>query len=134
MSQTFVTGHELAFTIDTDTVIGLTAEEISVGGGPQSVTRRLFGKSHAINKPGQGEGTWSASGVGTQESMPLLAGIRDASSSGDNPIDVVVTYWPTGDTDTFSATCRVEWTIRADGDVEWSIDGDLDGDPVYAEA
>ena len=133
MSQTFIVGHEVAFTIDADTVVALTAEEVSVGGGPPSVTKRLFGKSHAINKPGQGEGTFSASGVGTQESLPILAGIRDASSSGDNPIAIVVTYWGSGDTDTFSANCRVTFNARADGDVTWNIEGDIDGDPTYAE-
>ena len=132
MSQTFIDGYEVAFTIDADTVVALTAEELTINDGPATVKKRLFGKSHAINRPGQGDGTWSCSGVGTQESLPILAGIRDASSSGDNPIAIVVTYWGSGDTDTFAATCRVTFTARADGDVTWSVEGDIDGDPTYA--
>ena len=133
MSQTFTVGHELSFTIDADTVVALTAERVSVSGGPATVKKRLFGNSHDLSKPGQGTGTFSADGVATQEALPILAGIRDASSSGDNPITVVVTYWGSGDTDTFDATCRVTFDADAGGDITWSIEGDIDGDPTYAE-
>lgn len=132
MSQTFIVGHEVAFTIDADTVVALTAERVSISDGPATVKKQLFGKSHAIAKPGQGDGTFSAAGVGTQEALPILAGIRDASSSGDNPVAIVVTYWGSGDTDTLAATLRVTFEANADGDVVWSIEGDIDGDPVYA--
>ena len=43
MSQTWVAGYELAITIDTDTVIGLTANSYTSTEGPAFLAKPTFG-------------------------------------------------------------------------------------------
>lgn len=129
MSQTMIPGYGVTLSVAGSTVVGLTCTEFEIDYGPATNPKPFLGAEGAGASPGQGTGTFSASGMATQEALPLLAAIRDAA---DNPVDYIATYWSGGDADTFSAVTRARWRVSAAGDVEWSLSGDLDGKPAYA--
>ena len=127
MSQTFIPGYTLELTIDSDTVIGLTATTYELSGGPQTGRKRLFGSQAAKAIKLQEEYTFTAGGEVTVENLPKLDALRDATQ----PNVAVTVKHGAGGTDAFNAVLRVSTTGDGDTEETWTIDGDLDGRPQY---
>ena len=129
MSQTWVAGYEVAFTIGGDSVIALTAEDVSIQKGARAIEKRLLGNEDVLAGAGQSEGSFSSSGVGTQEALPGLFDLADPTNAD---VAIVVTFWGSGDTASFQAVITdVTVDASADGDVNWSISATIDGAITY---
>ena len=131
MALTFIPGSGVSVTIKTgDTTIGPTAASVDIAYGPNQLTKPLLGATAQSSLAGQGSGTFTASGHGTQENLGDLASLWDQTNQ---PFEVTVTY-----PDTSTTVCQVvgELTMShiGDGEVDWSISGTLDGAPVYTAA
>ena len=128
----YITGTATTVTIGSgDTTIGLVAESLSFDDGPGVLVKRRLGQQRADAVPGQGAGTFSASGHTTQDNLANLAALRAASA---NPFEVVVTYagFGTSDaTDTFDVVGTISFAVDAAGEVEWSISGSIDGSVAH---
>lgn len=131
MAQTWIEGYEVTIEIDADTVIGLTATSVDIDDGPATNLKRTLGAAHAVANAGQSTGTFRASGELTQENAPLLSALR---AHAVQPHAVKVTYWSSGDSESFDAVLRVATSASGDGSGTWSITGDIDGAITYTPA
>lgn len=123
----YITGAATSVEIGSgDTTIGLVAESLSIDDGPGVLVKRRLGQQRADAVPGQGAGSFSASGHTTQDNLADLAALRAASA---NPYQVTVTYsgFTTSDaTDVFDVVGTISFAVDAAGEVEWSLTGSID--------
>jgi len=125
MSQTWVAGYEVAFTLDGSTVIPLTATNVEVNPTINTNTKPLLGNAQQITTSGQAGGTWSADGIASQEVVPIL---HDLAQPDASDVAVAITWWGTGDVWTFDTSLSdLSISAAADGDVEWSVSGSISG-------
>ena len=121
MSQTFFEGYSVAIALDADTVIGLTAHTYDLSYGPATLQKRTFGVEYRKGIAGQASGTVSLAGHDTAEAHPKLMALLDPDNQ---PTAIVVTH-PDGASESYSAVVRVGISASADGEVDWTLDGDL---------
>ena len=127
MSQTWVAGYELAITIDTDTIIGLTASSYTSEQGPAFLAKPTFGAAAQGGLAGQSTGSMSASGHSTVEAMPALQALRASKTA--SAFSVVLGGAGTEAYDAIVGS--VELSADADGELDWSFSGDIVGGITY---
>ena len=126
MSQTFVDGFDVAITVDADTVLGLTADSFEFSSENNSYTKSLFGGTAQLARTGMPGGSFSMSGLATQEAIPKLV------AADGTDVAFVVTWWSTGDTTSFTAVPDISISASAEGEVSWSMSGPVDGGFTHA--
>ena len=130
----FIPGNEVTFTVDAQT-ISLSADSVAVAFGSNTLAKPRFGVPAAGSVGGQKSGTFTCSGHGTVEDLPLIMAIRDATGGASVP--VVVNYGDAaGPTDAGSdafdcAIGEITWDASADGQLSWALAGIIDGVPTY---
>jgi len=131
MALTYIPGSNVTVTITAgDTTIGPTAATVDIDYGPAQLAKPLLGAAGQSAIGGQGTGTFSATGHGTEENLNDLAALW---TPANQPFDVVVTY-PDTSTTACSVVGSLTMTHAGDGEVDWSISGILDGQPVRTPA
>ena len=124
MAATWISATEVTLTLENGTNLVLSTTDYSSALAPTVGSKPVIGAAYAGKVATQGDGTFSASGSGTIESMTELQAFRDPAAQ---PVAVTAVFG-LGGTEAFNAFLdTVEITVTGDDEVEWSIGGDIDG-------
>lgn len=135
MTQTFIPGYEITFTIDGDSTLTLAADTVALAYGNATLPKPVFGAQAQQAISGQASGTFNASGHGSVEVLPALTALRGVA--GGQPVDVVIFYGGVGGpveggSDAVAVVIgEVTLDASADGQLSWSLAGLTSETAVY---
>lgn len=124
MTTTWISATEVTLTLTGGAAIQLTCTDYTSGLAPTVGTKPVIGQAFAGKVATQGDGSFSASGSGTIENVSELAAYRVPAAM---PVTVTATFGLGGNEsfDTFLTT--VDFSLTGDDEMEWALDGDIDG-------
>ena len=132
MALPFIPGSAVSVTVTAaDTSIGLTANSYDFNYGPARLTKSRLGAASADTLAGQQSGTFSLSGHTTDDNLPDLAALQVATGQ---PLEIEVTLNAAGAKHAYNAVAEIGYSVTGDGELDWSIDGDISGDVTFTAA
>ena len=128
MALTFQPGSAVTVTVTGAATIGPTAAQYNSDIGPAQLTKPLLGAKSQSALAGQVQGTFSITGHTTEENIGDLAALRDPANQ---PFLVEVTFNASGDKESYNGVGSVTIDAAGDGEVDWTINGTVDGDYTF---